>query len=244
MRACSSASSIVCPSTKCEARSRIACRVAARTAGMPRRLMRLSRIVSGVSPGWMMRAVTPSVQAEADTSIAHAQQRLRQHHEGEALLGGQRIGVQEILDAAESPGPGPDPLDETPCIRVDSPFGVADAGGLTEQSGRDRLVGRRIGSAEEGCCVCIRGQGYRRIWDHDRSALDWLRLGPAALILTAVHAIGLKNNSHAGTKWQGAVFEICEGRARTVISPCALHAHVLYLAASAAVHGGAARGPT
>ena len=27
-------------------------------------------MVSGVSPGWMMRAVTPSVQAEADTSSA------------------------------------------------------------------------------------------------------------------------------------------------------------------------------
>ena len=65
-----SASSIVCPSTKCEPRSRIPCRVAARTAGIPRRLMRLSRIESGVSPGWMMRAVTPSVQAEAETSSA------------------------------------------------------------------------------------------------------------------------------------------------------------------------------
>ena len=27
-------------------------------------------MVSGVSPGWMMRAVMPSVQAEADTSSA------------------------------------------------------------------------------------------------------------------------------------------------------------------------------
>src|SRR5262249_51521317 len=126
---------------------------------------------------------------------------------------------------------------------VDSPLSIARAGGLTEQSSRDHLVGLRIGSAKEGCCVCIRGRGYGRIWDHDRSALDWLRLGPAALILTAVHAIRLKNNSHAGTKWQGAVFEICERRARTAISPCALHAHVLYLAASAAVNGGVARGP-
>ena len=32
--------------------------------------MRLSRIVSGVSPGWMMRAVRPSVQAEAETKSA------------------------------------------------------------------------------------------------------------------------------------------------------------------------------
>ena len=73
-------------------------------------------MVSGVSPGWMMRAVMPSVQAEAETrkafdlhfvgrpvagrelvldqpvgggGVGHPQQRLRQHHQGEALLGGQ-----------------------------------------------------------------------------------------------------------------------------------------------------------
>src|SRR5215831_20329870 len=37
-----------------------------------------------------------------------------------------------------------------------------------------------------------------------------------------------KNNSHAGTKWQGTVFETYEGRARDAISPCALYRHVLY----------------
>src|SRR5438105_5796324 len=57
-------------------------------------------------------------------------------------------------------------------------------------------------------------------------------------MLTAVHVIGSKNNSRAGTKWQAAVFEICEGRPRGTISPCALERHVLYLATSAAVHGG------
>src|SRR5262245_63302486 len=111
--------------------------------------------------------------------------------------------MQEILDAAEPPGPPADPLDEPPRISVDSPLGVARAGGLTEQSGRNHLVGRRIGSAEEGCCVCIRGRGYSRIWDHDRSALDWLRLGPEALILTAVHAIGLKESLACGHKMSG-----------------------------------------
>ncbi len=48
----------------------MAWRVAVRTAGRPSRLIRLSRMVSGVSPGWMMRAVMPSVQAEAVTSSA------------------------------------------------------------------------------------------------------------------------------------------------------------------------------
>ena len=61
---------MVCPSTKCEPRSRIACRVAARTVGRPKRRTMLSRMVSGVSPGWMTRAAMPSVQAEAETRSA------------------------------------------------------------------------------------------------------------------------------------------------------------------------------
>ena len=124
---------MVWPSTKCEPSSRIACRVAVRTAGSAEPLGQAFRgCVSGVSPGWMMRAVMPSVQAEAETSnassftscstpvaagelvldqpvggggIRHAQQRLRQHHQRKALLGGQRIGMQEVLDAAEPAGP-------------------------------------------------------------------------------------------------------------------------------------------
>ena len=107
---------------------RIACRVAVRTAGRPSRLASWPRMLSGVSPGWMMRAVMPSAQAEAETrnaservswcgevalaelvldqpvggrGVGHAQQRLGQHHEGEALVGRQRIFAQQILDAAE-----------------------------------------------------------------------------------------------------------------------------------------------
>ena len=87
-----------------------------------------STMPSGVSPGWMTRAVMPSVQAEADTSsaaeravvvrpvaglelvldqavgglgVGHPQQRLGQHHQRQALLGGKRVGVQEILHPAE-----------------------------------------------------------------------------------------------------------------------------------------------
>ena len=61
---------MLCPSTKCEPSSRIACRVAVRTAGRPSRLPSVSRMFSGVSPGWMMRAEMPSAQAEAETSSA------------------------------------------------------------------------------------------------------------------------------------------------------------------------------
>ena len=146
---------MVCPSTKWEPRSRIAWRVAVRTAGRPRRLIRPSTIVSGVSPGWMTRAVMPSVQAEADTrnacdftsgggpvargelvldqavgggGVRHPQQRLRQHHQREALLGRQRIGMQEILDAAEPAGARPDPLDEPRGAGIDARFGRGRAG--------------------------------------------------------------------------------------------------------------------
>ena len=105
---------------------------------------------SGVSPGWMMRAVMPSVQAEAETSsapdfgswcdqspagelvldqpvggrgIRHAQQRLGQHHQREALLGRERIVAQEILDAAEPAGMGADRLDQPRGARVDARLG-------------------------------------------------------------------------------------------------------------------------
>jgi len=46
----------------------MAWRVAVRRAGSPRRRTMVSRIVSGVSPGWMMRAAMPSVHADAETS--------------------------------------------------------------------------------------------------------------------------------------------------------------------------------
>ena len=93
---------------------------------------------SGVSPGWMMRAVMPSAQAEALTEegvrlrlvmgevalaelvldqpvggggVRHAQQRLGQHHQGEPLLGGERVLPQHLLDAAEPAAVGADRLD-------------------------------------------------------------------------------------------------------------------------------------
>ena len=102
---------------------------------------------SGVSPGWMMRAVMPSAQAEAETrnasdlaswsreialaelvldqavgggGIRHAQQRLGQHHQGQAFLGGERIFPQQFLDAAEPAALGADRLDQARGVRVDA----------------------------------------------------------------------------------------------------------------------------
>src|SRR5207237_1733182 len=61
---------MVSPSTKWLPISRIACRVAARTAGTPSRLASRPIVPCGVSPGWITRADMPSAQAEALTRNA------------------------------------------------------------------------------------------------------------------------------------------------------------------------------
>src|SRR5437879_6026983 len=61
---------MVSPSTKWLPISRIACRVAARTAGTPNRFARRPIVPSGVSPGWITRADIPSAHADALTRNA------------------------------------------------------------------------------------------------------------------------------------------------------------------------------
>ena len=61
---------MVSPSTKWLPISRIACRVAARTAGAPSRLVSRPMVPCGVSPGWITRADMPSAHAEALTRKA------------------------------------------------------------------------------------------------------------------------------------------------------------------------------
>ena len=140
------------------------------SAGRPRRLTRASRIVAGVSPGWMMRAAIPSVQADAETKqrrrfdvavepaaggelifdqpvggsgIGHAQQRLGEDHQSEALLGRDRIGVQEILDAAEAAGSGANRLDETARAGIDAALGCSVTARFGEESrGNPRRAAR------------------------------------------------------------------------------------------------------
>ena len=51
--------------------------------------------------------------------VRDPQQRLRQNHQGEALLGGERISMQKILDAAEPAPPGADALDQSSGAGVD-----------------------------------------------------------------------------------------------------------------------------
>ena len=61
---------MVSPSTKWLPISRIACRVAARTAGAPSRFVSRPIVPCGVSPGWITRADMPSAQADALTRKA------------------------------------------------------------------------------------------------------------------------------------------------------------------------------
>ena len=107
----------------------------------------------------MMRAATPSVQAEAETRMAvdlmslssqrpaaslssmrrsavaasgHAQQRLGEHHQREPFLGRQRIGVQKILDAAKACRLGADRLHQPARARIDAAFRSAVAVGFAQ----------------------------------------------------------------------------------------------------------------
>ena len=58
--------------------------------------------------------------------VRDAQQRLGQHHQGEAFLGGKRVGVEKVLDPAKTAGPGADRFDQPPGAGVDAlvRFGV------------------------------------------------------------------------------------------------------------------------
>ena len=71
--------------------------------------------------------------------------------------------MEEVLDSAEPTGLGANAFDKAGCIRVDSPLGVRRAPRLIQQRGRERLVGRRVGSTECASGACIRGAGHLRI---------------------------------------------------------------------------------
>jgi hypothetical protein len=82
--------------------------------------------------------------------IGHAQQRLGEHHQGQALFGRERIGVEKILDAAEPSSPGADRLDERACARIDAALGGGVAFGTEKEISGQILVGRRVRRAEGG----------------------------------------------------------------------------------------------
>ena len=167
---------MVWPSTKCEPMSRIAWRVAVRTAGRPSRPTISCRMLSGVSCEPTTRAEMPSAQAEAETSsagertswavevsrrelvldeaigggaVGHPQQRFGEHHQREALLGGERVLAQEVLDTADATGgPGADRGDERAGAGIDALLRLGARPGGGEEPRRKLLVGRSIGGTE------------------------------------------------------------------------------------------------
>ena len=82
-------------------------------------------------------------QPVGGSGIGHAQQRLGEDHQSEALLGRERIGVQEILDAAEAAGSGANRLDEAARAGIDAALGCSVEPGADQKPGRQILVGRR-----------------------------------------------------------------------------------------------------
>ena len=111
-----------------------------------------SRHQNAVERGVVMRPVAGLElvldQPVGGVGIGHPQQRLGQHHQRQALLGGERIGVQEILDAAEPAGAGTDRLDQPRGAGVDARLGPRTGRRRANKIGGNRLIRRRIGRAE------------------------------------------------------------------------------------------------
>ena len=80
--------------------------------------------------------------------VRHAQQRLREHHQRQALLGGEREFAQHVLDAAEPVVVGANGLDQPRRHAVDPRFLLLGSSGRLEQPRRDGPVVRRIGRAK------------------------------------------------------------------------------------------------
>ena len=87
-------------------------------------------------------------QAVGGAGIGHPQQRLGQHHQRQALLGGKRIGVQEIFNAADAADAGADCLHQAGGAGVDAHLGLCRTAGGRQQGRGYALVRRRIGRLE------------------------------------------------------------------------------------------------
>ena len=80
--------------------------------------------------------------------VRHAQQGFRQHHEGEALLGRERVLVQEILHPAEPAGPRPDRRDVAPRAVINARLRLGGPRRFREQLCSERHVIGRVSRAE------------------------------------------------------------------------------------------------
>ena len=80
--------------------------------------------------------------------VRYAQQGFRQHHQRQALLGGEREFAQHVLDAAEPVVIGPDGADQPRRGAVDPRVLLRAQTGGGEQPGRDGAVVGGVGGFE------------------------------------------------------------------------------------------------
>ena len=80
--------------------------------------------------------------------IRHPQQRFREHHQRQALLGGERKLPKHVLDAAEPVVVGPDGGDQPPRRGIDPRVLFAAQGAGFEKPGGHECVVRRVGRFE------------------------------------------------------------------------------------------------
>ncbi len=87
-------------------------------------------------------------EAVGGGAVGHPQQRLGQHHQREPLLGGERVLVQEVLDAADAPGPRPDRRDQGAGARIDAGLRLRLQRRGCEEPRGHVFIGGRIGRTE------------------------------------------------------------------------------------------------
>jgi hypothetical protein len=87
-------------------------------------------------------------EAVGGGGVRHAQERLGQHHEGEALPGGQGVFAQHRLDAAEAAAMRADRLDQGAGAFVDPSLPLGRQPRIGEQALGDELVVLRVGRRE------------------------------------------------------------------------------------------------
>ena len=89
--------------------------------------------------------------------VRHPQQRLGQHHQRQALLGGERVGVQEILHPAEPAGALADRRHQRRGAGIDARLGRWRAFGALQQGDGQAFIRRSIGCPERLNAACPGG---------------------------------------------------------------------------------------
>ncbi len=121
--------------------------------------------------------------------IGHPQERLGEHHKREPLLGGQRVGMEEILNAAEPAGPCANALNEARCIGIDFEFGCGRTSRAIEELRRHGLIGQRIRRVKFAQRLVINRRDVRTR-SHGRLEL----LGRRSMLICAVASSAANRN--------------------------------------------------